>query len=162
YTDNADKVDQYSTWFDGACPSNVSSDDFTSTDYCDVWTQLKAEVDAVGQVRDLFGNDGLRSIATCPGMTGAVSASHTNGRGEFVGSPTNHVDQNISNWLRLAAGAAGGLAIADPLFGVFAGALNIGATAYAMAAVNRDPVQFETGFDVLLGDTDAYAQTFDT
>src|SRR6202000_1833335 len=75
---------------------------------------------------------------------------------------TNHVDQRISNWLRLAAGVTGGLSFMDPMVGVFAAALNVRAPDYAMAAQKTNPAQFETGFDVLLGDTSAYADNLNT
>jgi hypothetical protein len=162
YDDASDHIDSQSAWFNGDCPSATSTDSFTAEDYCDVWTQLKAEIGALASVRDLFGDNGLRKTVVGTGMVDAVSASYTIGKDQLSVSPTNHVDQRISNWLRLAAGGTGGLSFVDPMFGVFAAALNVGATGYAMAALKTDPAQFETGFDVLLGDTSAYADNLNT
>jgi hypothetical protein len=157
YDNASDHIDSQSAWFVGDCPSAISTDSFTPGDYCEVWTQLKAEIGALLSVRDLFGDDGLRKTVVGTGMVNAITASYTIGKDQLGVSATNHVDQRISNWFRLAAGATAGLSFVDPMFGVFAAALNVGATGYAMAALKSDPAQFETGFDVLLGDTGTYA-----
>lgn len=159
YPDNTDHVEDQNVFFAGECPSNVTTTDFTSADYCDVWTQLKAELRAVSSVRALLGNDGLRGTVTSVGMNDAITASYTIGENQFTVTPTNHVYQRTSNWFRMAAGATAGFSMADPMFGVMAAALNVGATGYAMAALKTNPAQFETGFDVLLGNTSAYEST---
>ena len=161
YNDATDHIETQAAWFDGDCPSNISNGSFTSEDYCDVWTQLKAEVADLGSVRNLFGDGGLRNTVTSSNMGLALTASYTIGKDQLGVVPTNNVDQRISNWLRFGAGATSLIGVGDPAFGILAAALNVGATCYAMAAANTDPAQFETGFDVLLGDTSIYAANLD-
>ena len=163
YPSLSDAVEQGSAWFAGSCPDE-ESDDFTPTEYCDVWGQLKSEIAALHSVRSLFGSSGLRQIFTNNIAPDVIAASYTIHEGQFTVTPTGDVNMNVANWLKLGSGIASLIGQfsgpAGPLFSITSAILNIGSTASAMKAKPTDPVQFESQYDVSLGQTDAYAAAF--
>jgi hypothetical protein len=161
YSSLSEAIESNADWFEETCPS-MSNADFTATEYCDVWNQLKSEIAALSSTRKLLGDNGLRGIFTRSIAPDAIAASYTIHEGQFTNPPNSIVDMNIANWLKMAGAIdslvgnfAGPLA---PIFSVSSSMLNIGSDAYSLMAWKPgDPVQFESAYDVTLGQTDAYA-----
>jgi hypothetical protein len=162
YWSLSEAVESNASWFDGTCPAGISTGSFTAADYCDVWNQLKAEMGALTAVRKLFGDNGLRGIFTRNVAPDVIAASYTIHEGEFTVAPTANVGMNAANWLKMAAGIDSLMTLASgpaaPLFAATGSLLNIGSAAYSlMAEKGGDLVQFESSYDVALGQADAYA-----
>jgi hypothetical protein len=168
YASNTDKVEIAFGWFgaDGAtCPQGMAGSNYSATEYCDVWTQLRSEILVLSSTRSLLDDaGGLRDIFTQNIAPDVVSASYTVGKGQFGTTPAGTLDENISEWLKMAVIATSfGSVVAGPvrpLFNLASAILNVGAAASAMAANPKDPAQFESKYDVSLGSTAGYSDFF--
>ncbi len=164
YPSLTDAVESNSAYFDGACP-DVSSESFTSSEYCDVWNQLKSEIGSLVRVRKLFGdgNDGMRSVIGSL-TSDAITASYTVLNNQFAVEPGTRVKISKSNWLKFGSGIAalgGVIPGIGPVFGLFSAVLNIGSTASAVATPTPQSLpRYETVFDTTMGEAASMLDTW--
>lgn len=163
YPSLSDAVESSTTFFEGTCPG-LATQNFTAADYCEVWNELKLEINNLAAVRRTFGNNGLRNSVTAVIGPDAIAASYTVGDGQFSATAGQQVGMTTANWLKLAgsvASVASNVAGLGPLGSLVGGILTLGGNASALGTSKGESItQFETRFDVTLGQSSAYVDAF--